>query len=250
MLSLRWSALLLAVGLVALTMSARAEDEYDRVQVVEPYLELHTGPGRGYPITQVIERGEWIEILKRRTDWFNIRTSQGKTGWVSRTQMESTLTETGVQTSFRDVMLEDYLRRRFEVGFAGGVFEDDPIMLARAGYRLNEFFTIELTLGQTIGNFSSSTLLYGSLLAEPFPDWRFSPFFSLGLGQFRNIPSATLVGGVETESNMANAGLGINIYLTQRFVVRGDYIRHVVFVDADRMNEYNELTLGISLFFY
>jgi hypothetical protein len=49
---------------------------------------------------------------------------------------------------------------------------------------------------------------------------------------------------------MANAGLGINIYLTQSFVLRGDYIRHVVFIDANRINEYNELSLGISLFFH
>lgn len=246
---LRWLTLLLMLGsLVA--APARADDQYDRVQVVDPYLELHTGPGRGYPITQVVERGEWVEILKRRTDWFKIRTGQGKLGWVARAQMESTLTEAGVKTTFRDALLEDYLRRRFEVGFAGGDFDGDPILLARAGYRLNDFFTVELTVGQTVGNFSSSTLLYASLLAEPFAEWRYSPFFSLGLGKFRNVPNATLVGGVETQSNMANAGLGINIYLTKQFVVRGDYVRHIVFVDADRINEYNELALGISLFFH
>ena len=31
--------------------------------VNDPYIELHTGPGRGYPIFHVTERGERIIIL-------------------------------------------------------------------------------------------------------------------------------------------------------------------------------------------
>jgi hypothetical protein len=249
---LKWLLVVLTMAVLGTvsTAPALAEDQYDRVKVADPYLELHTGPGRGYPITQVVERGDSVEILQRRTDWFKVRTSQGKLGWASREQMENTLTESGVQTTFRDVLLEDYLRRRFEVGFSGGDFDSDPIMSAHAGYRLNDFFTIELAVGQTVGSFSSSTLWYGSLLAEPFQESRYSPFFALGLGKFRNVPKATLVGGTETNSNMVNAGLGINIYLTRSFVLRGDYIRHVVFVDVDRTNEYNELSLGISIFFH
>ena len=77
-----------------------------------------------------------------------------------------------------------------------------------------------------------------------------SPFFSLGLGKFKNTPKATLVGGIETDSNLANAALGAHYYLTRRFIVRADYRRHVVFIDESRINEYNELSLGISLFFY
>src|SRR5690242_13048031 len=41
----------------------------DRLQVAEPYLELRTGPGRGYPVFFVAARGEWIEIEMRHTDW-------------------------------------------------------------------------------------------------------------------------------------------------------------------------------------
>ena len=40
------------------------------VEVADSYLELHTGPGRGYPVTRVIPRGDHVEVLKRRTDWY------------------------------------------------------------------------------------------------------------------------------------------------------------------------------------
>jgi len=248
-LSLRWAAVLLLAGSIA-AFPARGTDEVVRAQVVEPYLELSTGPGRGYPVTQVIERGEYVEILLRKTDWFKVRTSQGKEGWVSRTQMQATVTEAGVPIRLRDVIMEDYRSRRFEAGFSGGLLEGDAFMMVRASYRFHENLTGELTVGQATGSFSSSLLYYLSVLSEPMPEWRLSPFFSLGLGRFHNTPKATLVSAIETESNMANAALGARYYITRRFVVRGDYRRHVVFVDQSRINEYNEASLGISLFFY
>ena len=72
---------LLALSLLlAVAMSASAKEDYVRLQVAEPFVELHTGPGRGFPIYHVVERYEWIEIIKRKTDWFKIRTRDDKTG--------------------------------------------------------------------------------------------------------------------------------------------------------------------------
>lgn len=240
--------LLLAGGLTA--TPAHAEDVDMRVRVEEPYLELHTGPGQGYPVTLVVERGEWVGILLRRTDWFKVRTDRGKEGWAPRAAIEATVTDAGVPLRLRDVLYEDYRSRRFETGFAAGSLEGDPILMVRAGYRLSENLTGEFTVGRAAGEFSSSDLYYAAVLSEPFPEWRLSPFFSLGLGRFNSTPKTTLVGATKTESNMANVALGARFYLTRRFVVRGDYRRHVVFVGQNRINDYNELSLGISLFFY
>jgi uncharacterized protein YgiM (DUF1202 family) len=44
---------------------ARAAHELLQLFVTEPYLELHTGPGRGYPVQQVVERGESVRVLMR-----------------------------------------------------------------------------------------------------------------------------------------------------------------------------------------
>lgn len=224
--------------------------EYARTQVVEPYLELHTGPGRGYPITQIIERGEQIEILLRKTDWFKVRNLEGKEGWVPRARIEQTLTQAGIPLQLRDVKMDDYRSRRMEVGFSGGVLEGDAFMMANAAYRFNPNLTAGTTLGHASGDFSSSWLFYASVLSEPFPEWRVSPFLSLGLGRFYNRPRSTLVSALDTDSNTANVALGARVYLTRRFVVRGDYRRHVVFVDQNRINEYNELSMGIAIFFY
>ena len=37
------------------------------VVVSDPFIELHTGPGRGYPVFYVAAQGDHITILKERT---------------------------------------------------------------------------------------------------------------------------------------------------------------------------------------
>ncbi|HZV92245.1 MAG TPA: hypothetical protein VFF72_03455, partial [Caldimonas sp.] len=44
----------------------------EMLQVADPYLEMRTGPGRGYPVFFVVQRNDWIEIELRHTDWFRV----------------------------------------------------------------------------------------------------------------------------------------------------------------------------------
>ena len=244
---MRWRALWLAAW--CLICASAVADEAARVQVIDPYLEFHTGPGRGYPQFHAVERGEWIEILKQRTDWFKVRAADGREGWVARAQLERTMTAAGVMMTLRDPTDEDYRARRWELGFAGGSVESDPLMLVRVGYRFTENIATELAYGQISGDFASAQLLYVGMRLEPYGDQRISPFFALGIGKFDNTPRATLVNRVTTRSDLANAGIGVNVYLTDRFMLRTDYKAHVVFIDADRASEYKEISLGFSFFF-
>jgi len=81
--------------LQCLATSTIAAEQHYKVTVDEAYLELHTGPGRGYPVFHVVDRGMEIEVIKRRTDWFMVRTEKGKKGWVKRADMVLTLTPAG-----------------------------------------------------------------------------------------------------------------------------------------------------------
>ena len=104
-------------SLLARAAPARAAERgRERLQVTDPYIELRTGPGRGYPVFFVVARDEWIEIELRHTDWYKVRTDGGKVGWVHRAQLETTLTEAGGTKTFRDIALDDYLARRVAAG--------------------------------------------------------------------------------------------------------------------------------------
>jgi len=83
----------LTVGCLLLGMLAVAPaDARAPIEVVvkEAYIDLHTGPGRGFPIAISVERGVTIELLRQRTDWIEVRTARGQRGWVHRSQLENT----------------------------------------------------------------------------------------------------------------------------------------------------------------
>ena len=228
---------------------AHAGNEYQMVQIADPYIEMHTGPGRGFPIFHVVDRHEWIEIIKRKTDWFKVRTGKGKTGWVERSQMERTLTEAGAKKSFRDVLINDYLSRRFEFGVSGGDFSGDPIVIARLGYKFTENILLEFSYGEVAGDFSSSDVYSLNIISTPFPKWRVSPNFTIGYGRFENKPRATLVDAEDTDSDLANAGIGARFYLTERFFIRADYRRYIVLSSDDENDDFDEVSGGVAFFF-
>jgi hypothetical protein len=237
-------ALLLGAGVAPSSAAAQ-----EKVQVADPYIELHTGPGRGFPVTFVAERDEWIEILLRRTDWFKVRTAGGQEGWVSRAQLATTLTEAGTTKAFRDVLLDDYLRRRLELGAAWGLFDSEPMLKIWSAYRFADALSVELAVGQVQGTFAGTELWNVNLNVEPWSDRRLSPFFGVGLGRFTNIPNQSLVNAVETTANLANAVIGLRWYIAERFVARLDYSIYTAYTSDNSSTEYRAATLGIAFFF-
>lgn len=243
--------LTLAAVVVALHAApAHAEDApLERVQVTDPYIELHTGAGRGYPVFFVAGRGEWIEILLRHTDWFKVRTAGGKEGWVTRAQLETTITDAGGKRTFRDVLLDDYLRRRVEMGAAWGRFKHEPMLKLWTAYRMSDTLTAEATVGQVQGVFSGTDFWHVNVNVEPWSDKRLSPFFGVGFGKFKNVPNDSLVNAVTTNAKLADAAIGVRYHLTDRFVLRADYSLYTAFVSDARSLEYRAFTAGISFFF-
>jgi len=237
-----WTALL---GCLAVAPAAAEE----KVQITDPYIELHTGPGRGYPVFYVAERDEWIEILLRHTDWYKVRTANGEEGWVNRSQLATTLTAAGTATVFRDVLVDDYLRRRLELGAAWGLFDSEPMVKLWTGYRFADALSIELTIGQVQGTFAGTELWNVNLNVEPWSDRRLSPFFGVGLGRFTNVPNLSLVNAVDTTANLANAAVGLRWYIADRFVARFDYSIYTAYTSDNSSTEYRAATLGLAFFF-
>jgi hypothetical protein len=222
---------------------------YPEVKVADPYIELHTGPGAGYPIFYVVDRGDFVEVIKRKTDWFKVRTAKGKTGWVIREQMEKTLTPSGEVTQFADAGLGDFSKRRWESGLVGGTFNSTPVITLYGAYAMNKNLSAELSVSQVTAEYSSSVLANFNLLSQPFPEWRYSPFFTLGLGQIETSTSSTLVQAADSQDLIAHMGLGLKIYLTRRFIMRAEYKNYVGFSSDDDNEEFEEWKAGFAFFF-
>jgi SH3-like domain-containing protein len=229
--------------------AATAAKGGERLQVADPYLELHTGPGRGYPVFFVVGRDAWIEIELRSTDWYRVRSPEGKVGWVHRSQLGATLTTSGARRTFREVLIEDYLHRRVEMGAGWGVMRSDPMVEVWAGVRMGEAFSLEAAAGQVQGTFSGSNLWRLNVLADPWRELPVAPYFGIGLGKFINLPHASLVGATTTNSRMTDATAGIRWHVSQRLSARIDYTAYAVDVSDHRIEEFRAWTAGLSFFF-
>lgn len=240
--------ILVAVLCLLLGSAARA-DGYFQAEIAEPYIELRTGPGRGYPIYYVVDRGARIEVLKRRTDWFKVRGPGGREGWVTREQLQRTLTLAGAPTRIHEPGIGDFSARRWELGVLGGDFGGANVLSVLGGYAITENLSAELSFSQALGNFSDSRMVNVNLLAHPFPAWRVSPFFTLGTGMIQTEPRVTLVQAEDRRDQIGHVGVGVRAYLTRRFVLRAEYRNYVVFTSRSENEEINEWKAGFSVFF-
>ena len=246
-----WVLLLLLVmsQVSGVNLAHAAADEYRRVSVADPYLEMRTGPGVGYPKFYVIDRGETVDILKRRTDWFLVRALNEKEGWVSREQLELTLQPDGQQIEFKAADQSDFTDSRWEAGVLAGDFGGANIISLYGSYSLNPHVSIEAWGSQILGNFSNGWMGSINVVHETWPDWRISPFFTLGTGVVHTEPKSTIVQGEDRTDQVAHVGAGFRVYIMQRFVLRAEYKSYVVFTSRDNNEEVDEWKVGFAFFF-
>ena len=246
-----WILLLfVAAGAHANEAEDQAQDPAHKILIADPFIELHTGPGRGYPVFHVVERGREVVLVKRRTDWFQLRTDQGIEGWAPRSQMIATLEPTGEPLDLQEPARENYMSRRWQAGVSGGDFDGASLISVFGGYAFSDNLSIELTVNHIIGEFSNSHSYTVGLLHVFAPEWRLSPYFTLGTGVIYTDPKANLVDAIDRDDQIGYVGGGLQFYLTRRFMLRSEYRHNIVFTSRNDNEEVDEWKyLGFAFFF-
>lgn len=217
--------------------------------VADPFIDMRTGPGRGYPIFYVAERGETVELIKQRTTWVKVRNHKGKEGWVHVDQMARTLGTNGSQLAFKQYDRENFSNREWEGGILLGDFGGSDAITAYGSYHMTPNLSLEASLSETFGEFSNSTAATLTVVHQPFPNWRYSPFFSLGGGKRKTDPHSSIVATEDRSDNTLEVGAGVRVYLFRHFLLRVQYKRHTVLTNRDDDEEIDEWTIGFSTFF-
>ena len=220
----------------------------DQLEVADPYIELRSGPGRGYPIFHVEERGASIVLLKRKTSWFKVRTARGIEGWVDGTQLERTLSPSGEPMRIEATSVDAYFDRRWEAGITAGEFGGANSISAYGAYPFSPGLHAEAAVSQILGKFTDSWLYSLDLVAQPFPRWRVAPFFFLGTGIIQTHTRTSLVQAHDRSDQVSHAGIGVQAYITRRLIARVDYRHHVIFGTQDNQNV-DDWRAGFAVFF-
>ena len=237
----------------SLAVEAVSEEQVGyRVTIADPFIELHTGPSAGYPIFHVVERGSEVNILLKKTRWFKIETSDGKTGWASREQMRQTLLPSGEQFKVIDLDEDDFEKRKWVFGVTGGEIESTPVFTLFGGYSFTENVSLEASFGQSTGSVSSSTFLKGNLVMQPLPDLKYSPYMTLGFGKVEVESSSSLISSNSDNSSFAQVGIGVQRYVSRSFLFRIEVNEYVIFstTNTNTSNEVvDEWKVGFAVFY-
>ena len=255
-----WLSLILACSLSATALAketeaekaakeAAAQEKLLQVFVSEPYLELSTGPGRGYPVFHVVEREASIDVIYRRTDWFKVRDERGVEGWARAQDMRRTKLADGSPFVFNLGDRGGFTSHDWEIGLGGGRYGGANLISTYGAYSLTDNMKVELTLSQFLGNASNGYKAELGLNHVILPEWRLSPFLELGTGVVYVEPRATIVLPIDRTDQTAYVGAGLRFYLTRRFFVRADYRWHTVFTSRDDNEELEEWKVQIACFF-
>jgi Bacterial SH3 domain len=249
------AARVLAVLMLALVLglgaqAARAETAYLQVFVRAPYLELHTGPGRGYPVFDVVDRDASVDVLKRYTDWFKVRTARGVEGWVAAHDLERTVLADGTRFHYDVGDLNAFTSHRFEAGaFFYGDYGGASAVSAYGAVFANPNLAAELSIGEFLGRSADGTTADLGLVHIFYPQARLAPFVALGTGVVHIDPKATLVQPDKRTEQSAYVGGGLRYYLTRRFFLRGEYKEHIIFTNRNQNQQVDEWKFGFAFFF-
>ena len=220
-----------------------------QVKVAEPYVDIHTGPGRGYPVFHVVERHAPLTLLFQRAGWIKVETARGRIGWVPRKALLSTLDGSGETPELQNLGHEDFTGGHWQASVLAGELEGVTSLAVGLGYRFTENLTAEAMFTQASGNFSNTKLIDFNLQHQLFPRWRISPYTMLGTGRASIEPRATLVRPEDRDETLAFAGAGLRAYLARGFVLRGEYRSYVLFTEENDNRNLEEWKLGFSLLF-
>lgn len=249
-MSRRWIAFCVTLCCVVLAPVARAaRDEPAAVVVQDAYVDLRTGPGRGYPAAWSVERGAAIELLRQRTDWIKVRTAGGREGWVHRAQLERTLTPDGAGVRVAGPDPAARTDHRWETSIVSGDFGGANLVGVRAAYAFTPTLVVCADASHLLGDYSNGWLGAVGLAHVFAPQWRVSPFVGLGGGVLSVSPKATLVQTEDRTDSIAYAGLGLRGFLNNRFLLQAEYRSYVVFPSRDENEEIDEWTVGFTYFF-
>lgn len=227
----------------------RKRDKYLQLFVVQPYLELRTGAGRGYPVTQVVARDESVDVIKRKTDWYKVRTEHGIEGWASAKDMAKLQLADGAffKVDFGD--LEGFARHHYELGILAGDYGGATLIGGHFSYSLNPSLKIDLAASKFLGNATNGEKYEIGLNHVFLPNRRWSPFFELGTGIVHIEPRVTLVTPIDRTDQTGYVGAGMRFYIARRFFLRGEYRWNTVFTSRDDNEDIKEWKLGLAAFF-
>jgi len=236
------------LALLLVSFAGQAETTL-HVKVVEPFIQIYTGPGKGYPVFLDLQRGSWLTVHRYQANWYEVTTDKGDKGWVRHAELLKTVTADNQAVVLHNISQSDFEQRDWELGALWGDVEGSSIFTLFGSYVFTSNLSAELSASQMIGSLSTSELVNLNLVAQPFPEWRVSPYFTMGTGRIWTSTNSTLVQEKDRDDRTTNIGFGVRAYLTRSFFLRLEYKELLIFTSTNDYEELEIWSIGVGSFF-
>jgi len=224
-----------------------------QLKVIDPYIELHTGPGVGYPIFYTIEQGDNVIVLTKRTAWYELKTLDGQTGWAKASQVARTLLPTGEPVDLPSISYGDYLKNSWRVGFKAGEFTGGELSGSdtfsySVGFRPLSWAGVELEFGNFFNSEIKGSYQSLNILFEPYSEWKLSPVIIVGKGSMKLDSQPELLPLNIDKNNFTTYGISVNYYIGRNFVLNSGFQKYTLSTDFndERLERWN---IGFNAFF-
>ncbi len=215
--------------------------------VAEPYLEMRSGPGRGFPVFYVVGRGETLVVLFSRTDWYKVRAPRGQEGWARREELAKTLFASGEPAPIPPY--PDFTNHRWELGAGYGVYNRQNLITAYTDLALTQSLDAEFVLQQALGTIDNRYVATIGLRHTFVPEWKWaSPTVGLGTG-YQTITDKIPPKPLETRNQLGYVSIGARGFITKRFMWRLDWRSYVIFTKQNANKEPEEWKFGLAVFY-
>ena len=243
-LSIQLFLLMITVG----SLTCFASDEPLKLSIEVTYIELHSGPGAGYPVINVIEKGELVELIVKRTNWLKVKDQRNNIGWLNQDELVG-LRHQGNEVVNSEITLTDFQTRGYEAGVMYGDFEGSDFYNIHLGYNFSSVFSAEAALGKALGNISDNDFYEIMLMTQPFPELTVIPYIGVGGGIITTKPHSVLADSEKREDTFIASAIGIKYHFARNFILRAEYKYSVVLTDRNDNEEVQTWKLGFSVFF-
>jgi uncharacterized protein YgiM (DUF1202 family) len=239
---------LTSLSMISIQVSADSALDPQQLLIEVPFVELHSGPGIGYPVINVIEKNELVTVLVKRTSWIKVEDKRGGQGWFHQNALIS-VSHFGEKVTLDEIEYYDYQQRTWEGTVMFGDFNGASIYNIGLGYVFGPVITTEFSLGKLQGDISNSNIYELFIVSQPMPDLTVSPYFALGAGLINTKPHSVLADAKTRNNTLASVAFGGKYYLARNFVLRAEYKYSLVLTDRDENEDIKLWKIGFSVFF-
>ncbi len=232
----------------AFVNNAFATDELISLDIDVPFVELLSGPGMGYPVLYIVEKGEAVEVIIKRTAWLKVRDKRGNEGWLHQESLFG-LSQGGAKIAQSEVSDEDFFLRDYEAGVMYGDLSGANYYDFTLAYSFSEVFSGQISIGKALGTISDSNLYEVMLVAQPLPDLIVIPYVGIGGGIINTSPHSILADAENRQSTLMSAAFGVKYHLARNFLLKAEYKHSLALTDRDDNEEIKVWKLGFSVFF-